>query len=104
MSGLQKWLSERLRSPLTEEGYESCINCGWCCKKSRCGLGAQLHGPGRDCPSLVFKEGRYWCREVMEAEGAEKERLIDGLSIGGGCCANLNTDRQTMLEKTRKKE
>lgn len=55
--------------------------------------GSQIHGPVAPCPSLVFRDGRYWCGLVLEADGNEKERLIDTLAVGEGCCSPLNTDR-----------
>lgn len=76
-----------------------CLGSGYCCKKARCTLGAYLHGPGRDCPSLVFKDGRYWCGAVLDAEGERKQFLIDQLHIGAGCCSSLNSDRQKMLRE-----
>lgn len=87
------------RSPLTEEGYESCIGSGFCCKTARCVEGARLHGPGDNCPSLVFSEGRYWCGAILEATEIEQKRLKASLHVGSGCCANLNSDRQEMLHK-----
>ena len=97
MSDNKEWL----RSPLTKEGYESCIGSGFCCKKVRCWIGARVHGPGDNCPSLVYKDGRYWCGEILRASGDEKERLINDLHVGAGCCASLNTDRQVMLHQLR---
>lgn len=66
-----------------------CVGSGFCCKKARCWIGAQVHGPGRDCPSLVLKEGRYWCGEVLKATGDEQEAMKQDLSIGEGCCMSL---------------
>ncbi len=64
-----------------------CVGSGFCCITARCALGAQLHGPGTDCPSLVWRDGRYWCGEVLR-EPAVGPRL----DVGAGCCAPLFND------------
>lgn len=53
------------------------------------------------CPSLVFKDDRYWCGEVLKAEGEELEKIKEGLAIGAGCCSPLNSDRQKMLKEKK---
>ena len=74
-----------------------CIGSGFCCKKAPCWVGLRVHGPVAPCPSLVFKDERYWCGEILKADGAEEQALMDDLSVGAGCCANLNSDRMVML-------
>jgi hypothetical protein len=78
---------------------EPCIGSGYCCKKARCWIGTRLHGPGDNCPSLVFKEERYWCGEVMKAEGTAEKAIMDDLFVGAGCCSSLNGDRREMMLK-----
>lgn len=81
------------------DGYEAkpCVGSGYCCKTAPCELGLKLHGPVAPCPSLTFQEGRYWCQQILNATGAERETLIEGLAIGAGCCSPLNSDRKAFL-------
>lgn len=75
-----------------------CVGSGYCCKTARCMLGAQVHGPGDNCPSLVWEDGRYWCQLVKEAAGEDSDRLRTELAIGAGCCSPLfNQDRLIVL-------
>jgi len=74
-----------------------CVGSGFCCKKARCVLGALKHGPGDNCPSLVWKDGRHWCGEVLNTEGAEQQKVVAHLYIGEGCCSPLNSDRLIIL-------
>jgi len=53
------------------------------------------------CKGLRFDNDRYWCSLVEAADGLHKEWLLDGLAIGAGCCAALNSDRQRMLVKAK---
>ena len=69
-----------------------CVGSGLCCLKARCGLGVQLHGPGKECPSLVWKHEKYLCGEILKAEGEEAENLRKQLSVGAGCCMPLFND------------
>jgi hypothetical protein len=49
------------------------------------------------CPSLVFKDGRYWCEEVLKADNP---RIKEILAIGGGCSSSMfNTDRERMKRR-----
>jgi hypothetical protein len=72
-----------------------CVGSGLCCLKARCWIGARIHGPGDKCPSLVWKDERYWCGEILKAEKAEAESLKQELYVGEGCCMPLfNTYRE----------
>ena len=75
-----------------------CIGCGYCCKKARCWVSLHINGTDkRPCPSLVFKDGRYWCEIVQTAVGEDKEKIINELAIGGGCSSALfNSHREAM--------
>lgn len=94
--GVVEEIEERLKNP------PPCIGSGFCCKKSLCMMGVRVHGsmPG-PCPSLMFKDERYWCGEVLKADGEKKQWLKDNLYIGDGRSANLNSDRKTMSVKLR---
>jgi len=56
-----------------------------------------VHGPDDKCPSLVEKEGRFWCGMILEAEtNGDTERaawLRENLYVGAGCCSGLNSLR-----------
>lgn len=81
------------------EPLRRCVGCGYCCQQAPCALGYVLHGLGRPCPSLVEQDGRFWCRQVLEARGAARDRIVKDLSIGGGCGSSLNTMRLRQLRK-----
>jgi len=68
-----------------------CVGSGLCCLKARCFLGVRAHGPGNECPSLIWSESerRYWCGEILKAEEPERENRKQGLYIGEGCCMPL---------------
>jgi len=78
--------------------YTPCVGSGYCCKKARCVLGALRHGPGDNCPSLAWEDGRYWCQIIKEADGEALDLLKADLAIGAGCCSPLfNQDRLIVL-------
>lgn len=68
----------------------SCTGCGKCCKLGPCWIGFKLHGwPEGGCPELVERDGRYWCRLVLNASSDDRERIDKLLSIGKKCGAPL---------------
>ena len=73
-----------------------CVGCGFCCRKAPCGLALRLFGGVERCPLLNYHDGRWWCGAVENARGPLREDYIKELDIGGGCCSNLNTDRQNI--------
>lgn len=76
-----------------------CVGCGYCCKKAACVLGTFHHGaPHAPCRSLVFRDGRYWCGLVLEADEVRAEFIKKEMYMGAGCSSTLfNTDREEML-------
>jgi len=82
--------------PLDQDA-SPCVGSGYCCKKAPCPLGVQLHGPIAPCPSLVEKDGRHWCGEILRAPPEEAARLRQDLYVGAGCCSPMNSDRQRVL-------
>lgn len=84
-----------------DDGYAvPCIGCGFCCKEVRCEIGMRVHGPGRNCPSLVAKDGRHWCGEVEKAPPSEAAKLRASLYVGAGCCSSMNSDRRSLLRSS----
>lgn len=95
-----------------------CVGSGLCCLKARCFLGVLAHGPGAECPSLVWKstredaspgeEGRYWCGEILKAEGEAQEQLRRQLYVGEGCCMplfnSLREERFKSMTATQREE
>jgi hypothetical protein len=78
-----------------------CVGCGYCCKEVLCLAGAQKHGFREGpCPEVREEDGRYWCGLVSDAEGEEKLKLIEMLSIGAGCSSAMNSDRCAVLGMT----
>ena len=83
-----------------KQKFLPCLGCGYCCKKATCMLGASLHGPQAPCPELVFKDGKYRCRQVLNADPTRLAQLIEGLALGEGCCSPLNSDYQRLLSSS----
>lgn len=87
----------------------ACVGSGYCCRKAPCWeawryypeMSIQNFGsedsPG--CPALRERDGRHWCGLVEDAQGEEKWRLQQSLSIGAGCCSSLNSTRLEILRK-----
>lgn len=85
-----------------------CVGSGLCCLKTRCWIGARVHGPGDKCPSLVWKDERYWCGEILKADPETQEKLKEELYVGAGCCMplfnNLREERfKTMTPEQKEK-
>ena len=74
-----------------------CIGCGYCCSKAPCALGVRRYGAQAPCGALVKRNGRHWCRAVLESTGKERQWLIENLYIGAGCCSPLNSRRLSQL-------
>jgi hypothetical protein len=74
--------------------FPPCLGCGYCCKKALCTLGSHLHGHELPCPSLTYKNGRYWCSEALSSEHVAK-----ALYVGEGCCSSMNSYRQERLRR-----
>lgn len=81
-----------------------CLGSGFCCKETRCSVGVAAHGPGANCPSLVWEHGRYWCGQILRADSARAAQLRSHLYIGAGCCSSLNRDRLVVLKGGRPAE
>ncbi|MBW2673560.1 MAG: hypothetical protein JRD89_09130 [Deltaproteobacteria bacterium] len=75
----------------------ACIGCGYCCSKTPCPFGATRYGAGAPCGGLVERDGRHWCRAVLEAKGEKRQWLKRNLYIGEGCCSPLNSRRGALL-------
>jgi hypothetical protein len=76
-----------------------CVGCGYCCKKVPCSLSVYLHAdkpwPHHECPELIFRDGRWWCKIALEEPELAKEELY----IGAGCCSPLNTERLRYVDR-----
>jgi len=68
-----------MRLHILGKPVKSCTQCGKCCLVAPC----RLYGP-KPCPSLVFHDGKYWCREY-NIRGAE-------LRAGKGCILGKRND------------
>ena len=77
-------------------GAKPCVGCGFCCRKTPCGAALRVHGPVTKCPSLKYREGRYFCA-LCELPGDLGKGYRDELSVGAGCCCSLfNQDRENI--------
>ena len=80
-----------------------CVGCGFCCIKSPCGVARRIYPSLKtDCPKLKWDGSRYICHIYDRAIGPFKENIRDELSIGMGCCCNLNTWRQEIIPRRPK--
>lgn len=72
-----------------------CIGCGYCCQTGMCCLGLYTHGFGhKQCPSLILKEGRFWCQLALD-----DPKAAENLYIGAGCSSSLcNTQREACMK------
>ena len=86
-------------SNFDENIVRECVGCGFCCRKAPCCVSLRVHGPVTACPSLVYRDERYFCG-LCELPGALGERYREELYVGAGCCCGLNTDRQSIPRPT----
>ena len=73
-----------------------CIGCGFCCRRAPCPLSSYAGLWSEEgCSALSWSEDehRWVCELVSKAEGARRQEVESILSIGAGCCSNLNTYR-----------
>jgi hypothetical protein len=79
-----------------------CVGCSFCCQTAQCYAAPIIAQPGEVCPYLFWSEteGRYLCTLVM-GDSERAKRFAYELSIGEGCCSNMNTWREEV--KQRKK-
>lgn len=87
-----------------------CIGCGYCCRKAPCHLAVQaffewtkidlntlnahLIWEEHGCPSLEWDGERWRCGLFVHADKELQPVIGESLSLGEGCCANLNTYRR----------
>lgn len=69
--------------------YPSCIGCGYCCIKSTCQIGLDYFNNIKPCPGLKWNGERHICLLASQFKNT--------LSIGEGCCSNLNSWRREPL-------
>lgn len=75
---------------------KECIGSGFCCFMEPCRAAIELHGEGVvDCPELIFRGGRYWCKLIES-----NHKLVK--NIPKGCGAVWNGWRKDIKERTRK--
>jgi len=82
-----------------------CVGCGFCCIKSKCSAGQRLYKSADVCPALIWSEEkkRYYC-DLMILPGMVGEGYRKELYAGEGCCSNLNSWRNNVIEREVKKE
>ena len=74
---------------------KECIGCGFCCFMELCRVAATLHGEDViDCPELIFRDGRYWCKLIEEDHKIMKH-------MTKGCGAVWNGWRKDVKKRTR---
>jgi hypothetical protein len=85
----------------TENAYRPCLGCGYCCTVATCAFGAERFGPhGGPCPALTYRDGRYWCGVILEADEVQRPHYERVLHIGAGCCSSLNSYRRKLACKS----
>ena len=78
---------------------KSCVQCGFCCKKSSCGFG-EYDEEEKRCEHLVLKDtvdgiNRYYCKNIKEIQRFPTAKYSP--AFGFGCCANLNSVREQVI-------
>lgn len=78
-----------------------CVGCGYCCIQTNCGA---YPGSISECPALIWDQDkqRHFCKLCL-LPGKEGEDYKRNLSIGKGCCSNLNTWRNNIIDRTNTK-
>lgn len=72
-----------------------CIGSGFCCFMEPCHAAMELHGEDVvDCPELVFRDGRYWCKLIESNHKLVKD-------MADGCGVVWNRWREDVKERTR---
>lgn len=73
-----------------------CNGCGYCCQKEVCAIGQVAYGPDvqAPCPSLIYENGRHWCRLVLAEAFLNQQGLCEpvfatALGVGKGCDAEM---------------
>ena len=84
-------MSARPPYPITE-----CVGCGYCCETAACVLGVTFGSRGDPCDFLIFRDGRYWCRLVLEGVVS-----ADQIYVGAGCCSSLNSKRSDFIKEQK---
>ena len=84
------------------------VGSGYCCHKAACTEGVAAHPDykGGPCPSLRWVQflassegvGRHLCGLIVDADGAEADRLRKSIGVGEGCCSPLNSWRNDVKE------
>jgi hypothetical protein len=85
-----------------------CVGCGFCCVQGPCEVVWSTHtievlrDGWHGCPDLRFRDGRHWCRVLIEATDNQRFCVEVRLSIGAGCCSPLNSWRQEPVVDRRR--
>ncbi|MGR5555777.1 hypothetical protein ACQKQC_05685 [Vibrio fortis] len=77
----------------------SCLNSGWCCRKSPCGFGEWSQELSR-CIYLVPSvdaPDRFLCGKYEEISAIPSAKFNP--AFGYGCCSPMNSDREAIKEK-----
>lgn len=75
------------RAPMKASKGEPCNGCGFCCAAELCYFAELLYGEEQPapCPSMQFRDGRFWCGEIGRWDEKIDEKLRYQLGIGQGC-------------------
>lgn len=78
----------------------ACFNCGWCCKRTTCFLGASLGGPLRGkCQFLVKKDEKFYCKIILEEKVHKKRKsYLRQILSGKGCTHKFGPHPQALLK------
>ena len=77
---------------------KECVGCGYCCIKTPCAAALRLYPGTKQCPQLLWLDGRYECglMKISDPIGAEYRRE---LYAGSGCCCGMNSWRQDVKQR-----
>jgi len=91
-------ISKEFQDAIKDSHNAQCVGCGYCCRKSPCGVAVRIYGPVRECPALIYdkEQKRYFCK-LCQSSDSLGDRYREELSIGVGCCSPLfNQDRKNI--------
>lgn len=71
---------------LKSSKIKNCIGCGFCCLTIKCSLCKDIDkdDKNKQCSSLYWKDGRYWCKEIE----TQNEEVLKILWVNEGCFCN----------------
>lgn len=75
--------------------FVTCVQCGYCCRRSTCGFGQWDSHAQQCCYLKPTTKNQYECA-IFEKIHKDPSSVISP-AFGAGCCSSMNQDRQAVL-------